>query len=168
MKFSTQEEYGLRCLIALAVKGPGGSATIAELSESEGLSRAHAAKLLQILKKAKLIKSTRGQAGGYTLGRAPEAIYVGEVLNELGGRFYEGEGFCDRYSGLHSSCVHLGNCAVQSLWRQVQTAIDDVVYKVTLADLLKLGASQAPTPSPTLRIQSTRPAPDGPVPEVAR
>ena len=60
------------------------SMTIPEISRLEGLSATHVAKLLMILRKGGFIKSTRGQAGGYTLSRPAEQIYVSDVLLELG------------------------------------------------------------------------------------
>ena len=69
MKFSTQEEYGLRCLLQIARKGPGGSVTIPEVSRLEGLSQTNVAKMLMILRKEGFIVSTRGQSGGYAISR---------------------------------------------------------------------------------------------------
>ncbi|ARU39689.1 hypothetical protein CCB80_00435 [Armatimonadetes bacterium Uphvl-Ar1] len=63
MKFSAQEEYGLRCLIALARKGVGQSMTIPEISDQEGLTSSHVAKILAILRRSGFVASTRGQSG---------------------------------------------------------------------------------------------------------
>ena len=86
MKFSAQEEYGLRCLLQIARLGPDGSMTIPEISRIEGLTPTHVAKLTMILRKGGFLSSTRGQAGGYALARSPEKIIVGEVLEALGGK----------------------------------------------------------------------------------
>ncbi len=136
MKFSAQEEYGLRCLLQIAGLGPGGSRTIPEISEAEGLSATHVAKLLMILRKDGFLSSTRGQSGGYALARPAGEIIVGDVLESLGGRLYDG-GFCDRHSGQNEVCTHAVNCSVRSLWQLVQTAVDGVVMRLTLADLLE-------------------------------
>ena len=61
MKLSSQEEYGLRCLLQLARAGEGASLTIAEMSEREGISAPNVAKIMRILRRAGLVKSTRGQ-----------------------------------------------------------------------------------------------------------
>src|SRR4051794_21206060 len=98
MKFSAQEEYGLRCLLQIARLGEGGSMTIPEISRVEGLTPTHVAKLTMILRKEGFIRSTRGHGGGYTLARAPEQIAVGEVLAALGGKLYDEE-FCNRHAG---------------------------------------------------------------------
>lgn len=137
MKFSTQEEYGLRCLIQIAKEGADGSLTIQEIGRREGLTTPHVAKLLMILRKSGLITSTRGQAGGYTIARDPRTVLVGEALAALGGKLYD-ESFCDRHVGTHDVCSHSVGCAVRDLWEDVQIAIDSVVNKITLADLIRL------------------------------
>ena len=71
MKFSSQEEYGLRCLLRIARQGRKASLTIPEISEAEGLSSFYVAKLMRILRRAGLVKSARGQIGGYSLSRPP-------------------------------------------------------------------------------------------------
>ena len=38
MKFSAQEEYGLRCLLRVASAGEGGSVTIPAIAKAEALS----------------------------------------------------------------------------------------------------------------------------------
>jgi Rrf2 family protein len=133
MKFSAQEEYGLRCLLQLARSGQ--SMTIPEISKVEGMSSTHVAKLLMILRKEGFIVSTRGQSGGYVLAKKPEEIVVGHVLEALGGKLYDGE-FCNRHAGQLSICTHAVDCSVRSLWQVVQTAVDNVVNRMTLADLM--------------------------------
>lgn len=136
MKFSSQEEYGLRCLLQLARRGRDASMTIAEISDAEGLSQAYVAKLLRILRLSSFVESVRGQEGGYTLARPPEAIMISEVLGALGGRFYK-PGFCDHFSGTEAVCTHTFSCSIRPLWHRVQTAIDSVLDRTTLADLLE-------------------------------
>jgi Rrf2 family protein len=135
MKFSAQEEYGLRCLIQIARLESDDSMTILEISRREGLTQTHVAKLMMILRKGGFIKSTRGQTGGYTLARSATEIVLGDVLTALGGKLYDAE-FCVKHSGYNSICTHDIDCCVRSVWQVVQTAVDNVVYKITLADLM--------------------------------
>ena len=44
--------------------------------------------------------------------------------------------FCSDYSGVDIVCTHSIDCSIRSLWRAVQTAIDGVVTKTTLKDLM--------------------------------
>lgn len=138
MKFSAQEEYGLRCLLQIARSGKGGSLTIPEISRVEGLSQTHVAKLLMILRKDGFVSSTRGQTGGYTLARPASEINVGEVLNVLGGKLYDDE-FCAKHAGQLTICQHAVDCSVKSLWQVIQGAVDHVLRDLTLADMITNG-----------------------------
>ena len=135
MKLSSQEEYGLRCLLRVGRAGPEGSVTISELSRSEGISEPNVAKMMRLLRNSGLVQSTRGQSGGYALARPAGEVPVGEVLAALGGRLYEAS-FCDTHAGMERLCTHMPDCAIRSVWRKVQRAIDDVLEKITLKDLL--------------------------------
>ena len=135
MKLSSQEEYGLRCLLQVARAGEGKSLTIGELSKLEGISSPNVAKIMRVLRKTNLVKSTRGQSGGYTLARPVDQISVGEALAALGGRLYD-SGFCDRHSGQALCCTHLPDCSIRPVLRQLQTVVDQVLGALTLKNLL--------------------------------
>lgn len=135
MKLGANEEYGIRCLVHIARKGDGGSVTIPEISRAEGITPPYVAKLLRILRKGKIIDSARGKSGGYSLARPADQIIVGEVLAVLGGRLYEPD-FCDRHSGAETTCTHTVDCSVRWLWQTVQNAVDQVLSKMTLKDLV--------------------------------
>ncbi|HZI68031.1 MAG TPA: Rrf2 family transcriptional regulator [Thermoanaerobaculia bacterium] len=135
MKLSSQEEFGLRCLLRVGREGTAGSVTIAELSRSEGISEPNVAKMMRVLREAGFVNSTRGQAGGYALSRTAGEINVGHVLAALGGRLYE-PSFCDSHSGVERLCTHMTDCSIRSVWRMLQSAVDGVLGRITLKDLL--------------------------------
>ena len=136
MKMSAQEEYGLRCLLRLGREGAGRSLTIADLSKQEGISAANVAKMMRILRRAGLVRSTRGKEGGYTLAHAPEAINVGEALAILGGRLFDSR-FCERHAGAVRLCTNTPDCSIRSVWRVIQELLDGVLGAMTLKDLLR-------------------------------
>jgi Rrf2 family transcriptional regulator, iron-sulfur cluster assembly transcription factor len=151
MKLSTQEEYGLRCLLRLG-RRPDASLTIPEISQAEGLSTHNAAKILRILRRSGFIASERGQHGGYSLARPPRDIIVGEVLSILGGRLYD-PSFCNNFSGADEVCQHSSiDCSVRSLWMRLQEAVDEVISQTTLQDLLQSGQEMSQAHSPLLEV----------------
>ncbi len=135
MKLSTQEEYGLRCLLHLARVPGGQSLTIPEISKAEGLSVPNVAKLMRILRMGGLVQSVRGQSGGYTLARTSAEIPVSEVLDLLGGQFFSSK-FCERHAGRQSVCNHAVDCSLRVLWNTIQGVLHEVLGKTTLEDLL--------------------------------
>jgi len=139
MKLSTSEEYGLRCLIQVARRAPTSDvppASIRDVAEAEGLSADYAAKLLAALRKAGLVTSTRGAAGGYRLARPADEITAREAMLALDGPFY-GAAFCSGHAGQKACCVHKNNdCTLTRLWSAVGDALDEVLGSISIADLL--------------------------------
>jgi Rrf2 family transcriptional regulator, iron-sulfur cluster assembly transcription factor len=136
MKFSTTEEYGLRCLIRIGkFYNAGKSLTIPEISRAEGISEHNAGKILRVLRIGGLLIAERGNTGGYTLSKSPEEIKISEVLFVLGGKLYDDE-FCKTHTGASDLCTNSIDCSVRSLWKIIQDTIDGVVQNLTLRDLL--------------------------------
>lgn len=133
MKLTSHEEYGFRCLVKIGAASR--ALTIPEISEAEGISQAYAAKLLRTLRKEGFIKSARGNIGGYSLARPANQIIVGEVLAALGGKMFETD-FCESHSGHAKVCAHSTDCSIRTLWNRVQIALDEVLGKTTLQDIL--------------------------------
>ena len=153
MKLTTQEEYGLRCLLRLGQQPAGESLTIAELSKTEGISSANVAKMLRVLRKGGLVRSTRGKDGGYALARPAEQVRVGEALAVLGGRLFD-NAFCDTHSGGAGLCANMGDCSIRSVWRLLQDAIDGVLGRMTLKDLVRSESDMRAWPgSQVVRLQ---------------
>jgi len=137
MKLSANEEYGLRCLVRIGYAGENSNGlTIPEISQAEGVSPAYAAKILRVLRKGGFVKAARGKEGGYTLARKADEIVVADVINALGGRLFQSD-FCDSHAGQVAICTRSVDCSVRSLWRAVQVAVDQVLSKATLRDLLR-------------------------------
>lgn len=136
MKFSAQEEYGLRCLLRIAkFYTVSKSFTIPEISRAEGITEHNAGKILRVLRLGGFLESSRGQIGGYTLTRPPEQIFIGDVLKILGGRLFDDE-FCSTHTGAMDICTNSIDCSIRSLWKMIQKSVDSVVAKMTLKDLM--------------------------------
>jgi len=136
MKFTSQEEYGLRLLVRLGyahLEGIG--LTIPEISSREQITEHNVAKILRILRMAGFLESERGRTGGYTLTRDPEEINIGEVMNVLGNKFFEST-FCETHSPDFSICTNTPDCSIRSFWKIIQNSIDKVMNGLTLKDLM--------------------------------
>lgn len=134
MKLSAQEEYGLRCLLRIASE-PAHFLTAADIARREGLSPAYVAKLMRLLRRAGLVRSVRGQNGGFALASAPESTSVGVVLEALGGRIYP-EGFCLSHCGEQRVCVRDRDCSLRALWAALDAAVHRVLDRTMLSHLV--------------------------------
>jgi Rrf2 family iron-sulfur cluster assembly transcriptional regulator len=136
MKITAQVEYGLRIMVRITRCTDEKGLSIRQLSEAEGLSTNYVAKLARLLRIKGLINSTRGHMGGYVLAKPAASITVNEVLKALSGKLFD-KTFCDSHSGIMTLCTNSVDCSVRSLWSMMQTTLDKLLDKVTMADMIK-------------------------------
>jgi len=135
MKVTSQEEYGLRILIRIAGCKSKEGLTIPQLTVAEGISTHYVAKLSRVLRMKGFINSTPGNKGGYVLAKPAGEIIINDVLKALGGALFDKE-FCRSHTGNLKLCTHSVDCSARSLWQMIQFAVDQVLDKVTLHDLV--------------------------------
>lgn len=81
MRLTVYTDYTMRVLMYLAVKHPSGElATIDDVSNAYGISKAHLMKIVNELAAAGYLSTVRGRGGGMRLARPPEQISIGEVV----------------------------------------------------------------------------------------
>ena len=135
MKITAQEEYGIRILIRIAKCGDEKTGlSIPQISEAEGLTPHYVAKLTRQLRLGGFVKSTPGQKGGYVLSRPTSEININQILKTLGGALFNKE-FCATHIGALNLCTNSVDCSARSLWKIIQYTVDQVLDKMTLADL---------------------------------
>ncbi len=135
MRFTSQEEYGLRCMIQLAKNEDEGPMPIEEIAKKEGLTSPYVGKLMRILLKGGLIRSIRGQSGGYALAKPAIQITLEEIIAVLDGKLFENK-YCDKYSGMGDHCIHTSECTVRSLWSTLDAIITNILSQTMLKDLV--------------------------------
>ena len=136
MRITAVEEYGLRCLLNLARKGPKEQLSISEIAEIEGLSIPYASKLLSILRRAGLVVAARGRGGGFSVARSSEKISLYDVLTSLGGPLID-PNHCTRFTGQLDECVHIANCSVHELLGGLAGYLQEFLSETTLKDILE-------------------------------
>lgn len=135
MKITANEEYGMRILIRIASADAFSGLSIPQLSEAEGLSEPHIAKICRTLRMSGFLKSTPGNKGGYILSKPASEIVINDVMKSLGGNIYDPQ-FCDSHAGLGRLCTNSVDCSTRSLWKMIQFTLDQLLDKLTLQDLM--------------------------------
>jgi len=136
MHLTSQEEYGLRCLLQVARHPGPGPLQVRAIAAAEGLSPEYTAKLLRLLRMGGLVVSTRGAGGGYLLEKPPEEITVWSVIDVLGGPLVPAQ-HCEDFSGVRDGCVHTTECSLRALWHHLGGSIRETLSAITLADLFR-------------------------------
>lgn len=77
-------EYAFRALAQLAKRHDGRTLTrLEDLAQREDVSSNFLVQILNDLRRAGLVDSRRGQAGGYMLGRTPDKITLCQVVDAV-------------------------------------------------------------------------------------
>lgn len=136
MRLTTQSEYALICLKFLCHKGAGTRPVSVEVvADEESMSKDYLQQIFLKLKRAGILRTTRGVRGGYCLARDPSEITVKEVIEALEGNVYDV--FCSPEIREKIVCMHFSHCSLRPVWLRFRELADQFFSKITLAMLLK-------------------------------
>jgi Rrf2 family protein len=129
MLFSAKAEYACVAMLELAARyGDPKPARLADVADKHGIPPRFLVQILLDLKRAGLVASTRGAAGGYTLARSPDEITLFDVLRVID----PPEQPVRQDDKLQPTLyVH----AVRSVWDRMVEAQQAILKQTTLADL---------------------------------
>ncbi len=138
MLFNKRTTYGIRALLELAAAYPAGQLTSKVISQRTGIPKKFLDQLLLKLLAPGFVQSRKGQKGGYSLGKAPEAIPIEAVLEILNGPLL----LADCLRSAHP-CSRKSDCAVFSFTKDFQKHMKSYIGSKTLKDLCELKARPA-------------------------
>lgn len=128
MRLSARSEYGLLALIDLATSGAGRPLATRELAEGRGIPSAFLEQLLADLRRAGLVRSTRGPRGGFSLARDASEISALDIVEAL-------EGSIAPSVCAPDACGREEGCAAASVWGNVSEAVRDALSSFSLTRL---------------------------------
>jgi Rrf2 family nitric oxide-sensitive transcriptional repressor len=131
MQLTRYSDYSLRVLIYLAVR-PDHLATIEEIAQAYGISKAHLMKVVHQMGRAGFLETVRGRGGGFRLARAPEDITVGDVI-----RYTEDKmDLVECFDPETSHCRIEPVCGLRGVLVEALDAFLKTLDRYTLADLV--------------------------------
>lgn len=133
MKLSTRGRYGLRAMVDLALNSETTNISIKSISKRQDISVNYLEQIIAVLKKAGLVRSTRGAHGGYSLAISPDDISVGDILRALEGDLNPVD--CALVND-DKQCNESDCCVTKVVWKKISDSINDVVDNITLQDLV--------------------------------
>jgi Rrf2 family protein len=134
VRITTQAEYGLICALHLARRVDEGPVTGREIASRERLPADYVEQIMLKLRRAEIVKSTRGAHGGYRLARPAEQISVKDVMNASEHSTFDVH--CGSHPVEEERCSSSHDCSIRPVWVLLQRRIDEVLAGVRLSDLL--------------------------------
>lgn len=136
MRLSTQSRYGVRAIFDIAYHSEGLDTQVKDISRRQGISPRYIEQIFQKLKRAGIIGSKRGPAGGYFLNKKPEEITVGEIIRVTEGGI--DPVLCLDPEDSTRPCDRLGECVTRLIWNEAGNRLKEYFDSVTIQDLCRM------------------------------
>jgi Rrf2 family protein len=130
---SQKARYALHALLVLAEHGDGDPIMIADIAERARVPRKFLEQILLDLKRRGIVRSMRGRAGGYLLGRLPKNITFAEVIRTIDGPLALSP--CVSTTAYHKceDCDDEETCAIRKVLLAARDATAAILEERTLA-----------------------------------
>jgi Rrf2 family iron-sulfur cluster assembly transcriptional regulator len=118
-------------MLDLAIRHDKGPISLADISERQGISLSYLEQLFTKLRRAGLVKSTRGPGGGYSLSRPSSELAVADVISAVDEKVDT-----TRCGGL-GNCQDDETCLTHELWTDLSDQIYAFLQGISLGNLVE-------------------------------
>ncbi len=127
MRVSAKSDYALRALIEIAARDDGVPVSAEELGRLQGIPHGFLQAILADLRRAGIVRSVRGQSGGWRMGQEAGDVTVADIIRAVDGPLVS-------VYGLRPESVNYNDSAVvlQLVWIAARANLRDVFEQVTV------------------------------------
>jgi Rrf2 family iron-sulfur cluster assembly transcriptional regulator len=118
----------------LTASDQGKPISIRELSEREDISPEFLEQIFFKLRKAGIIKSTRGPGGGFQLEKKADEITVKDIFDAVGEEISLTP--CTSDTDPRAPCPKVGNCIAHDIWETTSNHINEYFKNITVQSIL--------------------------------
>ncbi|MGQ0846961.1 MAG: RrF2 family transcriptional regulator [Sporichthyaceae bacterium] len=131
MRISAKVDYAVRALIEIAGAPSGVPRSAEAISTAQDIPRDFLLSVLADLRRAGILASQRGQAGGWMLVPPPSEVSVADVIRAVDGPLVSVHGRAPEDVAYTGSAE-----ALQQVWIAVRVGLRQVLEEVTVAHLM--------------------------------
>ena len=130
MRITAKADYAVRAAVAVAAAGGGDPVKAEQIAEGQGIPLNFLENILAELRRAGIVESRRGAAGGYLLGRPAADISIADVIRAVEGPLANVRGISPDALEYRGSAERL-----RDVWIALRANVRVVLEQVTLADV---------------------------------
>lgn len=125
MKLTTKGQYAIQAMIDIAIHGTKSTQPIPlrEISKNQNIPLPFLEQIAIQLRRAGLVKSTRGPSGGYVLMKDKKLISLADIMQAVEGPINVAPN------------AHQDFAVTQELWKKLNRGIYTMLKSITLEDL---------------------------------
>jgi Rrf2 family iron-sulfur cluster assembly transcriptional regulator len=131
MRLSTKSRYAVTSLLDMVMHSEQGPVSLGDISVRQGISLSYLEQLFAKMRRNKLVVSTRGPGGGYSLGSSPADVCIADIIKAV-----------DEEMQITNKDVLEGSadyepCLTEQLWDELSEQIEDYLTTISLADMME-------------------------------
>jgi Rrf2 family protein len=130
VRTTAKADYAVRAAVELAAAGE--MITAEQIADAQRIPLNFLENILRDLRRAGLVESRRGQAGGYLLARAADAITLADVIRAVEGPLANVRGMSPETLDYAGSAEKL-----RDVWVALRAGVRSVLEGVTVADVAR-------------------------------
>lgn len=130
MKLSTRARYGLRAMLDLAANAGPAPVMLKNIARRQETPGRYLENIMTSLVAAGLVRSVRGQRGGFSLARPAAEIRLSQIVQAA-----EGKLILARCLESSRACNRTGACAIRDVWEGLKQAMLSYLDGITLESL---------------------------------
>jgi Rrf2 family protein len=132
MKISTKGRYSLQMLVDLAEHRNCGFVSLKDISERQGISKKYLEQIVILLCRPDILRTNRGNKGGYMLAKDPDKYTVGQILRITDGGLLADVNNDDETNQYNEK----GFRETLWIWRGLEKVVIDYLDGITLQDII--------------------------------
>lgn len=130
MKLNTKARYAVTAMFDVAIHQHQGPVSLNDISQRQGISLSYLEQLFSRIRRAGLVKSTRGPGGGYHLANLASEIAIADIITAVD------ESVDATRCGGGSDCNNHERCLTHDLWAGLTAQIHVFLEGITLEDAI--------------------------------
>ena len=134
LKVSAKARYALRILLDVAANASSGAPrTGAAIAKAQQISEKFLSRIVVTLRRKGMLRSVRGNVGGFQLAMSPDDIRLLDVVEAMQGPL----AILDCLAPGAAACPRAKTCLARRVWADVNASFASALAKVTLASILR-------------------------------
>tara|TARA_Y100001935_G_scaffold77021_1_gene64339 strand:+ start:768 stop:1193 length:426 start_codon:yes stop_codon:yes gene_type:complete len=134
MKLTSKGRYAVMALVDLARFNNINPVSLRDISLRQGISLVFLEQIFSKLKKNHIVKSIRGNQGGYILNQSPHDIKLKNIFHAINENVKTVQCKKDSKKGCNGRA---SKCVTHNLWDELENHINSFFEKKSLEDLIK-------------------------------
>ncbi|MDE6788398.1 MAG: Rrf2 family transcriptional regulator [Ruminococcus sp.] len=132
MKISTKGRYALRMIVELAMHSEESFVSLKDIAESQNISKKYLEQIVPMLNSSGILRTNRGNKGGYMLARRADELTIGDILRATEGTLAPVA--CLEFEP--NTCTRASECSTLFVWEGLYKAVSDYLDSITVQDII--------------------------------